>query len=178
MNKDNALVQVAKIGRLVGLCGELKLNIHCDFPEQFHSNATFLTDKNFNLEINSYNSKKKTVSFKGYASREDAVKLVNINLFTTKEDSFKQCNLQEGEFFWFDMIGSTIEDENGILGIVEDIERIGVEDYLIIKTDKRFIEKNLPKLFYVPYIDRYIVEFDKDNKIVKSKDTLGILENS
>ena len=178
MKKKDELVLVAKIGRLVGLRGELKLNIHCDFPEQFHPSASFLTDKNFNLEINSYNKNKKTVSFKGYSSREDAAKLVNINLFTTKENSQKECSLQEGEFFWFDIIGSTLEDENTILGVVQDIERVGAVDYLIIKTDDTLIEKNLPTLFYVPYIDRYIIDFDKESKVIISKDTFGILENS
>ena len=178
MKNRDELLQVAKIGRLVGLRGELKLNIHCDFPEQFHPNASFITDKNFNLEINSYDKNRKTVSFKGYSSREDAAKLVNINLFTTKENSQKECNLQEGEFFWFDMIGSVLKDEDEVLGVVQDIERVGAVDYLIIKTHNSFVEKNLPKLFYVPYIDRYIVDFNKEMKVVKSKDTLGILENS
>ncbi len=178
MTKDNELVQVAKIGRLVGLKGELKLNIHCDFPEQFHKNASFFTDKNFKLEINTFSAKKKLVSFKGYASREDAIKLVNINLLTTKENSQKECILHEGEFFWFDMIGSILKDEEIILGVVQDIQRIGSNDYLIIKTDEKLTKKNLPKLFYVPYIDRYIVDFDKDKKVIQGKDTLGILENS
>ncbi len=178
MNNNKALIQVAKIGRLVGLNGELKLNIHCDFPEQFHQNALFLTDKNFKLEINTFNKSRKTVSFKGYTNREDAAKLVNINLFSTREDSEKECALEEGEYFWFDMIGSYIKDGVDTLGAVSDIDRVGACDYLVIKTADEFVKKNLPKLFYVPYIDRYIIKFDKDEKIIYSKDTLGILENS
>jgi len=178
MNNNNALIQVAKIGRLVGLNGELKLNIHSDFPEQFHQNAIFSTDKNFKLEINIFNKTRKTVSFKGYANREDAAILVNINLFSTKENSRKECVLKKGEYFWFDMIGSILKDEATILGYVSDIERIGANDYLVIKTTEDLVEKNLSKLFYVPYIDRYIVKFDIDEKIIYSKDTLGILENS
>ncbi len=178
MNNNNALIQVAKIGRLVGLNGELKLNIHCDFPEQFHQNAIFLTDKNFKLEINTFNKTRKTVSFKGYNSREDAAKLVNINLLTTKEDSAKECALEEGEYFWFDMMGSILKDKMTILGHVSDIQRVGANDYLVIKTTQELVEKNLPEFFYVPYIDRYIIKFDKEEKIIYSKDTFGILENS
>ena len=177
MNEEN-LVQVAKIGRLVGLRGELKLNIHCDFPEQFHSNASFYTDKNFKLTINSYNPTKKTVSFQDYNTREDAAKLVNINLLVSKDDSVKECNLGDGEYFWFDMMDSKLKENDKILGIVDEIERIGANDYLIIKTSDELVEQNFPKLFYVPYIDRYIIDFDKNEKIIYSKDAFGILENS
>ncbi len=178
MNRDDTLIQVAKIGRLVGLRGELKLNIHCDFPEQFCPNAIFSTDKNFKLEILSFNPNKKTIAFKGYSSREDAAKLVNLNLFTTKEETQKVCDLKEGEFFWFEIIGSTLKDKDEVLGTVEEINRIAADDYLIIKTDENLVKKGFSKLFYVPYIDRYIIDFNKEDKIVNSKDTLGILENS
>ena len=178
MNDNDAYIQVAKIGRLVGLYGELKLNINSDFPEQFHQNAIFYTDKNNKLEINTFNKTRKTVSFKGYASREDAARLVNLNLFSTKENSKKECILKKDEYFWFDVIGSTLKDETTILGSVSDIERIGANDYLVIKTAKDLVEKKLPKLFYVPYIDRYIIKFDIDEKVIYSKDTFGILENS
>jgi len=177
MNEEN-LVQVAKIGRLVGLKGELKLNIHCDFPEQFHSNASFYTDKNFKLTINSYNQTKKTISFKDYNNREDAAKLVNVNLFVSKDDSVKECHLEAGEYFWFDMLGVRVVENNETLGKVDEIERIGRNDYLIIKTADKLVKQNLPKLFYVPYIDRYIIDFDKNEKIIYTKDTFGILENS
>ncbi|NOX14622.1 MAG: 16S rRNA processing protein RimM [Epsilonproteobacteria bacterium] len=178
MNDKNELIQVAKIGRLVGLKGELKLNIKCDFPEQFRTNASFLTDKDTKLTIHSFNITKKTISFKGYASREDAAKLVNLNLFITKQDSLEECKLEDGEFFWFEMIDSILMESNKKLGKVQEIQRIGATDYLIIKTDEKLVEKDFPKLFYVPYIDRYIRDFDKKEKIIYSIDTFGILENS
>ncbi len=178
MNNNNELIQVAKIGRLVGLRGELRLNIHCDFPEQFKPNATFTTDKNFNLQIDSFNPKKNTILFKGYSSRDSAAKLVNLNLFTTAEETSKECKLEDGEFFWFDMIGSVVQEETVVLGIVKDIERMGLDDYLLIDTANELVEQGLAKLFYLPYIDRYIVDFDKDKKIVHSKDALDILKNS
>ncbi len=177
MNRDE-LIQVAKIGRLVGLRGELKLNIHCDFPEQFSSNNTFFTDKNFNLEVESFNEKKNTILFRGFQSRESAAKLVNVNLFTTKDESLKNCKLETGEFFWFEMIGSSVVDDDKEIGVVDDIQRIAQSDYLIIKTSYGLVKEGLPKLFYLPYVDRYIVDFNKDNRVVTTKDAYGILENS
>ena len=64
------------------------------------------------------------------------------------------------------------------LGSVDEIERIAATDYLVIKPDDALVKKGLAKSFYLPYIDRYIVTFDKTKKEVLSKDGLGILENS
>ena len=83
------------------------------------------------------------------------------------------------EPFWFDLIDARVLDEDGTcLGVVSEIERIAVTDYLVIKTDEAFVKKGLAKMFYMPYIERYIIAFDKMKKEVLSRDGLGILENS
>jgi 16S rRNA processing protein RimM len=48
----------------------------------------------------------------------------------------------------------------------------------VVKTEAALLEKGLAKLFYLPYIERYVISFDKENKRVYVKDGLGILENS
>lgn len=100
-------------------------------------------------------------------------------MFTTQENSVNECALKEGEFFWFDLIDARVIDEDGtLLGKVDEIERIAATDYLVIKTDDTLIKKGMAKSFYLPYIERYIITFDKIKKEVLSKDGLGILENS
>lgn len=179
MNNQSSLIEVAQVGRLVGLKGELKLHLQCDFPDQFKKGKKFKTQKGEELEILSFNQARGLVSFVGYQSRESAVKLVNTFLMTTVENSLNECALQEGEFFWFDVIDAKVIDEdNTLLGIVDEIERIAATDYLVVKTDEALVKKGLVKSFYLPYIERYIVAFDKTKKEVLSKDGLGILENS
>ncbi len=179
MNNQSSLIEVAQIGRLVGLKGELKLHLQCDFPEQFKKGKTFTTQKGETLEVFSYNPSRELISFVGYQDREVAAKLVNTLLFTTQENSIQECALKEGEFFWFDLIDARVIDEDGtLLGVVDEIERIAVNDYLVIKTDEALVKKGLAKTFYMPYIDRYIITFDKVKKEVLCKDGLGILENS
>lgn len=178
MNNQSSLIEVAQVGRLVGLKGELKLHLHCDFPEQFQKGSKFFTQKNETLEIHSYNAKSGLISFVGYQNREAAAKLVNTFLLTTHENSAKECHLQEGEFFWFDMMGSRIIDDEKCLGIVEEIERIAATDYLVVSTDDTLVQSGMVKSFYIPYIDRYIVSFDVEKKEIHTKDCLGILENS
>ncbi len=179
MNNQSSLIEVAQIGRLVGLKGELKLHLQCDFPEQFKKGKTFQTQKGEELEVFSFNPSRELISFVGYQSREEAAKLVNTVLFTTQETSITECALKEGEFFWFDVIDATVIDEDGTcLGVVDEIERIAATDYLVIKTDVLLVKKGLAKMFYLPYIERYIIAFDKVKKEVLCKDGLGILENS
>lgn len=178
MNNQSSLIEVAQLGRLVGLKGELKLHLHCDFPEQFQKGKVFQTHKGETLEIFSYSATKGLVSFVGYLDRDLAAKLVNTVLYTTPENSMRDCALKEGEFFWFDLIGAQILDENVCLGVVDEIERIAVSDYLVVKTDEALVKKGLAKQFYIPYIERYIINFNKETRIVQTRDALGILENS
>ncbi len=178
MNNNSSLIEVAKLGRLVGLRGELKLHLQCDFPEQFKRGKKFLTNKNEELEVFSYSKDRGLISFVGYQSRESALKLVNATLLTTQESTVAECALEEGEFFWFDVLDSKVIDGGSSLGVVAEIERIANTDYLIVKTDESLVKKGFVKSFYIPYIERYIVSFDKDKKEIYSKDCLGILENS
>lgn len=179
MNNPFSLIEVAQIGRLVGLKGDLKLHLHCDFPEQFKKGKTFQTHKGETLEVLSYQHTKGLISFVGYEDRERAQKLVNTILMSTPENSMRDCALKEGEFFWFDMIDArVIDDDTLLLGCVEEIERIATTDYLVVKTDETLLKKGLATHFYIPYIERYIVSFQKADKEIRTKDALGILENS
>ncbi len=171
-------LQIATVGRVVGLKGELKLHLQSDFVDQFKKGSCFtLTNKTL-IEIEYFNPLKLLVKFVGINSREDASKFTNQKLFTTIENTRESCPLKEGEFYWFDMVGSSVYDDELFLGVVDEIERIGVVDYLIIKTDDILVEKELSKKFYIPYIDEYIVSFDNKSKKIKTDGGLLLLEAS
>ena len=178
MSKKTSSIEVAQIGRPVGLKGELKLHIHSDFPEQFKVGKTFVTQKNINLEILSYNHQRGLVSFRGYESRESATALVNSFLLTSLEATLEDCNLNNDELFWFDILGCRVKEDDVFLGQVKEIERIGSTDYMVIQTDENLLKKELSKTFYLPYIDRYVVSANKEEKVVHVKDGLELLENS
>ncbi len=61
---------------------------------------------------------------------------------------------------------------------VDEIERIVTTDYLVVRTDAELVKKGHVISFYLPYIERYILSFDSSAKEIRSKDALGILENS
>jgi 16S rRNA processing protein RimM len=71
-----------------------------------------------------------------------------------------------------------LKQDDEVLGVIEDIQRMADTDYLAIKTDKMLVEAGLPKNFLLPYIERYIIKVDTDEKTVYTQDAKDILEAS
>ncbi|RXJ80617.1 16S rRNA processing protein RimM [Aliarcobacter skirrowii] len=175
----NNKVYVAKLGKAVGLKGHLRLFIDSDFPEQFKKGSTFLTNKNFQLTILEYLKDRDLVSFKGYSDMESAKKLTNTELYTTIEQTKEFCKLKDNEFFWFDLISCEVYEDNLKLGVVSDVHRFPLNDYLEVKTDSQLVEKGLPKIFLIPHIfETFIQRVDIENKKIFAINAFDILENS
>jgi len=168
---------IAQVGKTVGLWGDLKFHIHTDFPEQFQIGQFYQTDRG-TLEVIDMNMTRGIIKFRNYETLDSAKKLTNVKIYASKEDTTKNCDLNDGQHFWFDIIGSDLIENDLTLGFVKDIQRILDVDYLLIDTDKSLIESGLSKSFLVPYIPRYIVEADTTSKKIFSKDAKDILEAS
>jgi 16S rRNA processing protein RimM len=175
MSNDSSLI--AQIGRTIGLWGDLKFHIHTDFPEQFKVGKTYKSNRG-DLTISDINMTRGTIRFRGYESIDSAKKLTNAKLFANEEQTKENCELAEGQHFWFDVIDCIVKQDDEVLGYVEDIQRMADTDYLSVKTDASFVEKGLSKQFLLPYIDRYIIKVDTEEKIVYTKDAKDILEAS
>ncbi len=171
-------IYVAKLGRAVGLKGQQKLIIDSDFPEQFKKNSKFFTDKNQELIIETYNTNNNVVKFIGIDTIEDAKKITNKQLFVSQEDTKKMCNLDNKQFFWFDMLNCIIKENDKELGKVTDIQRMPLSDYLEIETTKSLQDKEYANRFLLPYIDDFIIDVDIENKIILVKNAMDILEAS
>lgn len=175
----NNKVYVAKLGKAVGLKGHLRLFIDSDFPEQFKKGSTFLTNKNFQLTILEYLKDRDLVSFEGFSDMESAKKLTNTELYTTIEQTKEFCKLKDNEFFWFDLISCEVYEDSLKLGVVSDVHRFPLNDYLEVKTDSQLVEKGLPKIFLIPHIfETFIQRVDIENKKIFAVNAFDILENS
>jgi 16S rRNA processing protein RimM len=172
------LLHVATLGRTIGLKGDMKLNLHTDFPEQFVKNATFTTDNGSEVKIQNYNPDRDLVHLVGYDTPEAAKSLTNAKLFTTPEATRERCRLKEGEFFWFDLIGSDVKEGELLLGKVQEIERIGPLDYLLVTTDASLVSKGQAATFLIPYIDRFVINADATSKVITVEGGLDLLEAS
>ncbi|VEG81899.1 21K [Wolinella succinogenes] len=168
---------MARFGRAVGLKGEVKLHLLTDFPETLKGGKSFLWEKG-TLTLRSFNPHSNQARFDEINSREEAALLTNHLLYTTMEKTLQECTLEEGEHFWFEIVGCEVMEEGERLGKVEGIERLGAVDYLIIQTDP-LLQKALGiKRFLVPYIDRFVLLADVKNRLVECSGAKGILEAS
>ncbi len=174
----SGLIYVAKLGKTVGLKGQLKLYIESDFPTQFKAGNSFYTHKNKKLQIESYNDKSNTIKFVGIDDIDEAKKLVTQQLFTTEELTRENCDLQDNQYFWFDIIGCQVIENEQILGTIVEIHRYPVEDYLEVKTSKDLVEKGLPKTFLIPYNDSFVINVDIESKTLLTNNSYDILANS
>jgi len=175
MSNDDSLI--AQIGRTIGLWGDLKFHLHTDFPEQFKVGNTYKSNRG-DLTIADINFKRGIIRFTGYESIDSAKKLTNTKLFANEKQTKENCDLNEGQHFWFDIIGCVVKQDEELLGVIEDIQRMADTDYLSIKTDDALVEAGLSRNFLLPYIERYIIKADTEEKIVYTQDAKDILEAS
>lgn len=171
-------IYVAKLGRTVGLNGTMKIYIDSDFPEQFKKGTNLFTDKNRQLTIQSFNPANTTIQFKEITSVEDAKKLTNRTLFVSKEETKEQCNLEENQYFWFDIVDCELYENDENLGKVLEIQRLPLADYLLVQTSQNLQRQNYSKQFLIPYQDPYIQNVDIEHKKIIVTNCKDILEAS
>ena len=176
-NQKSNNFQVAKLGKAIGLYGELKLHTKTDFPEQFQAGAVF-NSKRGELEIEFYNPERDLVKFKGVNSVENAKKLTNVDLFTSEEKTRQDIKLEEGQFFWFDIKNCLVYEGKLLLGKVVEVERLSVTDYLKIETDENLVSKEMPNSFLIPYLDNFVLDVNMETKTIKVQGGFDILEAS
>ena len=175
--EQNKTFLIAQFGKTVGLKGELKLNLHTDFPEQFKAGRVFKT-KRGNLEIESYNPKRGLIKIVGYNTPEEAKSLTNTKIYSTQEETREYCKLEEGQYFWFDLIDCSIKEDNKVLGKVKEISRLPQSDYFIIQTDSNLVKEGKAKSFMLPYLPNFIKSIDIENKTITTIGAKDILEAS
>jgi len=175
---NSKLLHIATIGKTVGLYGDMKLHIKSDFPEQFVKGATFFINKKESITLEEVNIQRGLIKISGYPTPESAKKFTNAKLYTTFEKTKEQCHLEEGEFFWFDIIGCSVYENKKLLGVVEEVERIAIADYLQIKTDDKLLETGHAKSFLLPYHEPFIVATDIEKKVIEVSGAMDILEAS
>lgn len=170
-------IDIAKLGRSVGLKGELKIYLLTDFPEQFKRGSKFKVDDK-ELIVEYYSPKRGVIKFRGIDEQLEAKKLTNKIITSTIEETKKNCQLNKDEFFWFDVIGCEVFENGKKIGKIKEIQRLPSSDYIIIETAKELIKDKKAKSFMLPFIDKFIEDVDIESKKIFVKDALDILDAS
>jgi len=177
-SKKEPLLHIATFGKTVGIRGDMKFHIQSDFPEQFYNGATFLTNKNVKITLKDVNLTKGTVKIEGITTPEDAKKFTNAKVLTTREETRKNCHLEDGEFFWFDLEDCEVYENNQLLGVVYEVERLANTNYLSIVTDSKLVEAGKAKKFLLPFQPPFVLKTDIEKKVIITEGALDILDAS
>ena len=168
---------VARLGRSVGLKGHMRFFNLSDFPEQFRKGSTFVSDRGI-VTIESFDLQRGTIKLEGVNTPEEAKKYTNAYLYSSEEETKRSVELQEGEYFWFDIIGAQVYENGVVLGTVKEIQRLPASDYLVIETSEELQKKGLAKSFLIPFIDEFIQDVDIEKKEISAQGAKAILEAS
>ena len=166
-----------KVGKIVNthsLKGEIKVISSTDFEEErFKKGSKLLITRGNQLirevVVQSYRNHKNflLVKFEGIDSVEEAEKLKNLQI---KIDSDKVGELEENEFYFHQIIGCEVFDENDKnLGEIIDILTPGANDVWVIKGENG-------KEILIPYIEDVVKKIDITNKKVNIEVMEGLID--
>ncbi|GAA8763022.1 ribosome maturation factor RimM [Helicobacter pylori] len=184
-----SMLLVGRIGKSVGLNGGLRLHLESDFPECLKKGVkvsvaplnafSYAYASSFKeYIIHSYEHAKNLLFLETIHTLEKAKELTNLGLFMSEAESKKLCVLKDGEFFYCDLVGLSVVEENEILGKVIEIQRISQIDYFLVETARSLVEKGLTKIFLIPYRDFYIKEILLQDQKITTNNAKTLLENS
>ena len=107
------------------------------------------------------------MKFKGIDNINDIEKYKGKSLFVTRENAVK---LKKDEYFIADMIGSTVEDEEGkVLGTLTDVMQTGANDVYIVE------DENGKELLF-PAIKQCVLKVDVEEKKILVHVMPGLLD--
>lgn len=166
-----------KVGKIVNthsLKGEVKVISSTDFEEERFKKGSKLVITRGNqlireVIVESYRNHKNflLVKFEGIDSVEEAEKLKNLQI---KIDSDEVGELEENEFYFHEIIGCQVFDENDRnLGEIIDILTPGANDVWVIKGEEG-------KEILIPYIEDVVKQIDITSKKVNIEVMEGLID--
>ena len=168
-------LQTGTIVKTVGLKGELKLKSTTFFAEERYQegNIVYLSKDGTNFQkftVVSYRSYQgfDFVYLKEIPSIEIAEKYIGYRVYIDKEDA----TLDDDMYFFCDLEGCKVIDNetDEELGVVESVEEFPAQLTLSVKSNKT------DKIFYVPFVEAFVVDVDIDNKKIYINVIKGLID--
>lgn len=167
MDYQNCL-SIGKIVKPIGLKGIVKVISLSDFPERFlkcgivylfdERAASFLKSRNggsLNFEIKecSHGNGFLRIGFKGYDRIEDVTELIGSIIMI---DEKERVELEEGQFYFYDLIGLEVYDKGSFIGKIDSVVDYGSGDLFRILNDGKEI--------LIPFMKEFVKEIDLSGK--------------
>jgi 16S rRNA processing protein RimM len=171
---EERLLNIGKIVNTHGIKGEVKVWPQTDFPEvRFKAGSKLLmfppeNGQPITIEVVSSREQKKmyVLKLKGFDNINQVEKYKGWEL---KVSEAERVPLPEGEYYFRDILGCTVESEEGEqLGTITDILSPGANDIWVVKMPKG-------KELLLPVIDDVVLDVDTVSRKVKVHLMEGLL---
>tara|TARA_B110000858_G_scaffold135140_1_gene153703 strand:- start:30440 stop:30982 length:543 start_codon:yes stop_codon:yes gene_type:complete len=165
---ESEWVVLGEVGRVHGLKGWLKLISFTSPIENILEYSRFhasIGGRSQVLELDDHRRQNKVllVHFKGYDDPEKARLLTGIELLIANESL---PTLERGEFYWHQLEGlKVVNQQEQLFGRVSHLIETGVNDVLVVKTDKESIDD---RERLIPYLlNSVILEIDLEAQTIR-----------
>lgn len=165
-------VEVGKIVNTHGIKGEVKIKSNSDFTDKRFQPGGIVEiarkDKApLEFKIASYRMHKglHMLTFEGINNINDIEHLKGETLL--QERDHEEIELGEHEFYYSDIIGCTVFNEDTPIGRVIEIFETGANDVWVVKGDKEYL---------IPYIADVVKEIDVEGRRIQITPMEGLLD--
>lgn len=165
-----------KVGKIVNthaLKGEVKVISSSHFEDERFAKGSKLLITRGNqvikeVEIESSREHKGAflLKFVGVDTIKDAEQFKNLQL---KVDEEYLTELEDGEYYFYEIIGCEVFDRNKNLGEIIDILQTGANDVWVVKSE-------LGREYLIPYIDDVVKNIDISKKRIDIEAMEGLLD--
>lgn len=159
----NEMIFIGKSVSTFGIKGELKVRSDFNYLDKAYKIGNVILINNIEHKISGVRYHKNHVLLKidNLENINDVLDYVGYNIYIKRSD----LNLSSNEYLDSDLINSDVINDGINLGKVIDVIR-GVNP--LIKVRGKVI-------FYIPYVDEYIINFDLENKKLYTKNCENLI---
>lgn len=157
-NTDRKQVVLGQIGKAHGIKGWLRLNSYTKPPENILSYSQLLAeleDEWLVLKIDNHRQQSNSliVHFKGFDDPEIVRPLVGLELLVDVQD---MPRLEEGDFYWHELVGMEVLNEAGLLfGVIDRLLETGANDVLVVSPSDSSIDC---RERLIPYVKELVIK--------------------
>lgn len=162
----NDRIKVGKITTAVGIKGEVKVYPYTDDPERFEELASvYAGDDVMKIDKVRYQKNLVILKFNGVDDR-NAAEALRDRFLTIDRSDLRE--LDENEYFIFDLIGLEAVDQEGVhIGEVTDVIQNTAQDLYEVKMDDG-------RKYLVPAVYEIVTDIDIENGIMKINPIEGL----
>ncbi|OCG06563.1 ribosome maturation factor RimM [Gilliamella sp. wkB178] len=167
MNTENLIV-VGKLGSSYGIRGWLRIFSFTEIPDSIFDYTPWYIQRAGKWQeviVESFkpHNQDMIVKLAGIDDRDQANTLTNVEVYV---DAQKLPQLNDGDFYWKDLIGCQVKTINGYnLGQVTDLMETGSNDVLVVKANLKDAFGATERL--IPFVEeQFIKQVDLTTKMI------------